>query len=87
MNEAVILKFLKEGYPIIRMRIDDNGHPSTKGKFKRVIKVDDYGMVYKLSDPTDRYKAMNSLSTTLCRVFYLNSDAVIPSIKKHLHIT
>ena len=87
MNDEIILRFLKEGFPIIRMRVNENGFPSTSGNFKRVIKIEDNGRVYKLSNPTERYRAMNSLSMTLCRVFYLKSEAVLPFIKKHLHIT
>jgi len=87
MNDEIILRFLKEGFPIIRMRVNENGYPSTTGNFKRVIKIEEDGKVYKLSNPNERYSAMYSLSLILCRVFYLKTEAVLPFIKKHLHIT
>jgi hypothetical protein len=87
MNKDVELatKFLKVSYPVLRVKIDDQGMICNKGNFKRVIMINSW-TIYKLSDTTQRYKAMNLLTKILSRVFYFDNEVSLPIIKKHLHI-
>lgn len=84
IEDDLIKSFLKLSYPVVRMRLDSIGNKSKVGRFKRVVSIGI--MNYKLSDPTQRYKAILELSRVICQVFHIESNDTINYIKSHLHI-
>ena len=91
--DELMVDFLNESYPIIRIRVPNKFHGETlptgglktKGNFKRTIRINT-NQIYKISDSLERQHVMLILTRILCRVFWVHQDDVTPIIKKHLHI-
>jgi hypothetical protein len=76
-ENLLILKFLKNNYPVYRFKQNN--------RFKRSIKLDD-GQIYYLSDKKSTNDLYFSLLSTIKTVFYINEEKAENVLKLFLNI-
>lgn len=76
-ENLLILKFLKNNYPVYRFKQNN--------RFKRSIKLDD-GQIYYLSDKKSTNDLYFSLLSTIKTVFYINEEKAEIVLKLFLNI-
>ena len=76
-ENVLILKFLKNNYPVFRVKYN--------GRFKRAIKIDNKE-IYYLSDKDAINRLYSILLITIKRVFYINDKKCEEVLKLFLNI-